>query len=504
MIKTDKINLISSLNKIRKKNKKIVLCHGVFDLVHLGHIKHFKSAKSYGDYLVVSITVDKFIKKGPGRPLFNEAQRFEFLSQIKLIDKVIFSKSSSAEDVIKLVKPKYYVKGPDYLKNKNDKTKKIYIEKKLVESFGGKVVYTKDQSFSSSKIINSNYLIFDEDQKKFLRKIKKKFSYSEISEILDKFKKLNVFVLGELIVDKYCFGNVIGKSGKEPHLVLKENKTEYYLGGSAAVVKHIASFVNKADILSPFGFEKYYNKIIDQEFPKNINKNFFKPYKNYRTITKTRFVDNISGYKLFGSYILPEKSELNFERYVKKVIQKKMKKIDMLLICDYGHNFISKNIANEIMKTKKMISLNAQINSANIGYHSINKYNGINSLIINENELRQELRDDKSRLESLAKKIMLEKKIQNIIVTRGRLGAILVNEKFKFFKCPAFAKRIVDKVGAGDSMLAVASMGLKLKIDPELILFMSSLAASISVESIGNKESVTVEKIDRIIEYIFK
>ena len=115
-----------------------------------------------------------------------------------------------------------------------------------------------------------------------------------------------------MIVDKYCFGNVIGKSGKEPHLVLKENKTEYYLGGSAAVVKHIASFVNKADILSPFGFEKYYNKIIDQEFPKNINKNFFKPYKNYRTITKTRFVDNISGYKLFG-FILPEKSELNLK-----------------------------------------------------------------------------------------------------------------------------------------------------------------------------------------------
>jgi rfaE bifunctional protein kinase chain/domain/rfaE bifunctional protein nucleotidyltransferase chain/domain len=504
MIKTDKINLISSLNKIRKKNKKIVLCHGVFDLVHLGHIKHFKSAKSYGDYLVVSITVDKFIKKGPGRPLFNEDQRLEFLSQIKLIDKVIFSKSSSAEDVIKLVKPNYYVKGPDYLKNKNDKTKKIYIEKKLVESFGGKIVYTKDQSFSSSKIINSNYLIFDEDQKKFLRKIKKKFNYSEISEILDKFKKLNVFVLGELIIDKYCFGNVIGKSGKEPHLVLKENKTEYYLGGSAAVVKHIASFVNKADILSPFGFEKYYNKIINQEFSKNINKNFFKPYKNYQTITKTRFVDKISGYKLFGSYVLPEKSELNFEKYIKRVIQKKKKKIDMFLVCDYGHNFISKNIANEIMKTKKMMSLNAQVNSANIGYHSINKYSEISSLIINENELRQELRDDKSSLEFLAKKIMLEKNIQNIIVTCGRLGAILVNDKFKVFKCPAFAKKTVDKVGAGDSMLAIASMGLKLKLDPELILFISSLAASISVESIGNKESVTVEKIDRIIEYILK
>lgn len=176
----------------------------------------------------------------------------------------------------------------------------------------------------------------------------------------------------------------------------------------------------------------------------------------------------------------------------------------MFLVCDYGHNFISKNIANEIMKTKKMMSLNAQVNSANIGYHSINKYSEISSLIINENELRQELRDDKSSLEFLAKKIMLEKNIQNIIVTCGRLGAILVNDKFKVFKCPAFAKKTVDKVGAGDSMLAIASMGLKLKLDPELILFISSLAASISVESIGNKESVTVEKIDRIIEYILK
>jgi rfaE bifunctional protein kinase chain/domain/rfaE bifunctional protein nucleotidyltransferase chain/domain len=504
MINKDKINLINSLNKIRKKNKKIVLCHGVFDLVHLGHIKHFKSAKSHGDYLVVSITVDKFIKKGPGRPLFNEAQRLEFLRQIKLIDKVILSKTSSAEDVIKLVKPNYYVKGPDYLENKNDKTKKIFSEKKLVESFGGKIIYTKDQSFSSSKIINSNNFIFDEDQKKFIRKIKKKFTYSEISKMIDKFKKLNIFVLGELIIDKYCFGNVIGKSGKEPHLVLKENKTEYYLGGSAAVARHISSFVNKVDILSPFGFEKYYNKIIKQNFSNNIKKNFFKPYLDYQTITKTRFVDKISGYKLFGSYVLPEKLEVNFEQYVKKIIQKKKNKIDMFIVCDYGHNFISKNIAIEVMKSKKMISLNAQVNSANIGYHSINKYNGISSLIINENELRQELRDNKSDLQSLTKKIMLEKNIKNIIVTCGTLGAILVNEKFKVFKCPAFAKKTIDKVGAGDTMLAIASMGFKLKLDPELILFMSSLAASISVESIGNKESVTVEKIDRMMEYVLK
>ena len=258
MIFKKKITLIKELEKIKKKNKKIVLCHGVFDLVHLGHIEHFKSAKSYGDYLIVSLTADRFIQKGPGRPLFNEDQRVKYLNQIKLIDKVILSKTSSAEDVIELIKPDYYVKGPDYIKNKNDKTKKIFLEKKLVQKFGGKIAYTKDQLFSSSKIINLNNLVFNEEQKNFITKIKKKFNYNEISKILSKFKKLDVFVVGELIVDKYCFGDVIGKSGKEPHLVLKEKATEYYLGGSAAIARHLSTFVRTVEILSPFGFEQNY------------------------------------------------------------------------------------------------------------------------------------------------------------------------------------------------------------------------------------------------------
>ena len=125
MNKKDKIKFLKELKIIRSKNKKIVLCHGVFDLVHLGHINHFKTAKSYGDFLIVSITADKFIKKGPGRPLFDHNQRIEFLNQINLVDKVILSEKSSAEDVIKFIKPDFYVKGPDYIENKKDKKKNL-------------------------------------------------------------------------------------------------------------------------------------------------------------------------------------------------------------------------------------------------------------------------------------------------------------------------------------------------------------------------------------------
>ena len=345
-------NILKKINNLKSKKKRIVLCHGVFDLVHLGHIEHFKSAKKFGDFLIVSITKDKFIKKGPGRPLFNEQQRMEYLNNIKIIDQVILSNSESSLEVINFVKPDFYVKGPDYKDNFKDKTKKIILEKRAVEKNKGKIKFTKDITFSSSNILNTSNFIFSDQQRYFLNNLKKKFNYNKIEIILKKFKKLRVLVIGELIIDKYCFGDVIGKSGKEPHLVLKENIIEHYLGGSAAIARHLATFVKEVKIISPFGKEKFYETIVKKNFDKNINNCFFKPYSNFKTITKTRFVDKNSNYKLFGSYLLPEKKDLKIKNNILKIIKKNKKKTNMTLICDYGHNFISKKIAAEIIKKK--------------------------------------------------------------------------------------------------------------------------------------------------------
>ena len=502
--------MINNINKIQQKlkkiklKKKIVLCHGVFDLLHLGHIKHFKSAKKFGDYLIVSVTANKFINKGPGRPIFNQQQRLDFLKELKIVDEVIISNFSSAEDVIKLVQPDYYIKGPDYKDNTKDKTKKIQIEKKLVESFGGQIKYTNDKVFSSSNIINSGDYLFNEEQKNFVKKLKKNFSYFEIRRQIEKFKDLKVLIVGEFIIDKYCFGEIIGKSGKEPHLVLSKKKEEFYLGGTGAIARHISSFVKKINLLSPFGNEKFFKKLIKLNFDKNINLNLIKPNSQYKTIEKTRFVDQISNYKLFGSYVLPEKNNDKFEKKISKIITNKKKDFDMILICDYGHNFLSNLIVKKIKGLKKFISVNAQINAANIGYHTVVKYYGVDSIVINENELRQELRDKTGDIKLLAKQLIIEKKIKRLIVTQGKRGVIMVDDKFKLTYCPAFAKNAVDKVGAGDAMLSVTSLCLKMKMSPELTLFLGSIAAANSVESIGNKNNVSFDKIDRILEYMFK
>ena len=164
MIFVTEKKLLNKLKELKKKGKKIVLCHGVFDLVHLGHIEHFKSAKKFGDYLIVSLTKDKFINKGPGRPLFNEQQRMDFLRNIKIIDQVILSQTDSSVDIINFIKPDFYVKGPDYKDFYKDKTKKIILEKDAVKKNGGRIIFTNDMTFSSSNIINSNNFIFNLEQ----------------------------------------------------------------------------------------------------------------------------------------------------------------------------------------------------------------------------------------------------------------------------------------------------------------------------------------------------
>ena len=79
MISLQDQKFLKRIQNIKNKKKKIVLCHGVFDLLHLGHIKHFKSAKKFGDYLIVSITANKYVNKGPGRPIFNQLEGLDFL-----------------------------------------------------------------------------------------------------------------------------------------------------------------------------------------------------------------------------------------------------------------------------------------------------------------------------------------------------------------------------------------------------------------------------------------
>ena len=505
----NKITSIGNLKKIilnlKSKKKKIVLCHGVFDLLHIGHIKHFNESKKYGDILVVTITPDAYVDKGPRRPAFNEKLRLEAIAALNIVDYVALNSSPTAISAIKKIKPNIYCKGPDYKDHKNDISGQIKNEIRELKKFGGKIIYTRDLAFSSTNLINRYGETKSNSQSLFIKKIKKNYTFLKIRKLIESFKKIKVLVIGETIIDQYVFCEALGKSGKEPMLVLRDIKTEEYLGGAAAISRHLSPFCNRISLLSMIGEKGEYLKVIKKKLPKNVNFKYIRK-KNSPTILKRRFLDHISKNKVMGVYTINDDNlTKNEDKLFYNILKKVTPNYDLVIVSDYGHGLISSKNANLISKLSKFSALNAQVNAANVGYHSMRNYRNIDCVIINEKEIRHELRDRNGAINNLMKKLSHEQNIKNLVVTRGTRGSTLYNKKNnKFILCDAHAKTSVDKIGAGDAMLSAIALCLKCGLHRDLALLIASLAAAQSVMTIGNKETINKVKILKSLKNMLK
>ncbi len=142
--------------QLKDQENTIVLCHGAFDLMHPGHIKHFQAAKEMGDILIVTVTPDVYVDKGSGRPAYNQNLRVESIAALECIDYVAINKWPTAEETLKLLKPDIYVKGQEF-KDIEDKTGKIQKEYKLAKELGIEVKFTHEIVFSSTKLLNQHF-----------------------------------------------------------------------------------------------------------------------------------------------------------------------------------------------------------------------------------------------------------------------------------------------------------------------------------------------------------
>ena len=501
-----KILNFNELNKIVNKNKKksIVLCHGVFDLLHIGHIKHFEESKKLGDILVVSLTKDEFVNKGPNRPVFNTNQRAEFISRINFVDYVVINDFLTSEKIIKNLKPNIYSKGKDYKNNKADVTNNINIEINAVKSVKGKIHYTKSKKIDSSRILDQFDLIYTSEQKKFIKKFRENFNDKNLEDFQRVSSSKKILVIGELIIDSYVLCDPLGKSGKGTFLTFKRGREHKFVGGSGFIANQLANFSRNVELLTVIENSNKDEKFIKNNISKNIKFRFIKS-KNRSTIIKTRYVEQVDFNKIIGIYDL-EKEPINesLEKKILKFLSINKNKYDLVLVADFGHGLITPKIVRMIKSMKSFKAANAQVNSSNKGERNLQKFKNMDCATINSSELVHETGkisnyDDVSRV---SKKLKKEIKIKNLVVTSGKSGSIIINEKEKKIFCPAFAKNRLDKIGAGDSLFAIFALCKACNLNDINSIFLASLAAAYTVEKFGNDKPINLNDMKKILSHI--
>lgn len=493
---------INLKSQFRADGKKVVLCHGVFDLVHPGHILHFQEAKEQGDILVVSITAARYVRKGPGRPYFDDDLRLKFLAAIEYIDYVLLSDGYTVKDIIETVEPDLYIKGQEYSKAEDDITGKIDEEVALVREHGGDVYYTNGQVFSSTKLINIALDGLTDEVKEYMKKFHENYSMDDIKKYVDKMEKLKVLVVGDVIIDEYIFCQIQGLMSKNVAYSARFKRKEDYYGGSVAVARHIASFAPDVTLTAVVGNEKEIQEKLNQGLQEEIDLQLFHT-SEYPTIIKQRYVmENVKRDELDKVFVInniPESMEIDRETMGKfeEHLRQQISAYDIVVLCDFGHGLITKSVQQIIEDNAKFLILNCQTNSTNQGRNLITKYKRANAFSVDNRELKGAFSDYQSDESELLDRLCKHLKCGGFH-TKGAEGAEYRDLRGNTGKCPAFVLNICDTIGAGDAFFSIAGLCAAVQAPWDIGLFMGNIAGALAANIVGNKKAL--EKVN-ILKY---
>jgi rfaE bifunctional protein kinase chain/domain/rfaE bifunctional protein nucleotidyltransferase chain/domain len=493
----------SKLSALRA-NKCVVQCHGVFDLMHIGHIKHLQLAKSYGDILVVTLTADRFVNKGPGRPHFPEYLRAEALASLSCVDFVVINHHATAIEPINVIKPDFYVKGIEYQNAEDDITGKISEEERAVKATGGQMIFTKDIVFSSSSLLNRYFSPFSQEVINYLDKFKERFNVNDILHYFENSKKLKVLLIGEAIIDIYHYGEAIGKSGKEPILVTKYHREEVYIGGVLAIANHLSDFCGEVTCITSLGETGDYEKFVRDNLKENVNIHFHYK-KDSPTIIKRRYIEEYSSQKLFEIYEIDDCyfNDAQKQTFIEN-IEKEINAHDVVIVADYGHGLLDPDSIEKIESSAKFLAINTQANASNHGFNCVSKYRVADYVCIANRELQLNYRQKHNSTEEQINQLMNEFDYKHVVVTSGIKGSFSCKQGESIYVVPAFATSVKDRVGAGDAVLAVTSLFVAQDAPAEMVGFVGNVVGSQAVNIMGNKSFIEKIPLMKHIVHLLK
>ena len=467
------------------REKRVIMCHGVFDVVHPGHVRHLLYAKSKADVLICSITADKHITKGEHRPHVTQDLRAVNLAAFEMVDYVVVDRNAKPIENIGIIQPDYFAKGFEY--NAKGLAPKTAEEAELVEGYGGEIIFTPgDIVYSSSALINlappsvkmeTLQILMERDGIKF----------NDLHDVLDQMRGKRVHVVGDTIVDSYTHCAMIGGQTKTPTMsVLYERRVDY-VGGAGIVAKHLIaagadvsfSTVLGNDDLRTFALKDMREagikvlEIVDSSRP-TVNKNAI-VVGGYRLL-KVDTLDNRS----ISDAVLHQITDAVRETPA-----------DAVVFSDFRHGMFNRRTIPELIDAIPQGIYRVADSQVASRWGNITEFKGFDLITPNEREARFALADQDSGIRPLASSLYDEAACKLLILKLGERGVLACraadHESLdSFFVINSFVSNLVDAVGAGDALLAYSTLAMLVSKNDAIATILGAVAAACECECDGN------------------
>lgn len=492
------------LEPLRGAGRRIVLCHGVFDLLHVGHIRHLQRARAEGDVLVVTVTPDRWVNKGPSRPAFGHDLRLEALAALDCIDYVALNEWPTAVETIALLRPDVYVKGGEYRDEERDVTGGIRREREAVEAVGGRMAFTDELTFSSSRLINAHMPALPEEARAWLAAFRERHDADRVLAALDAARDLDVLVVGETIIDEYQYCAAIGKSSKAPAVVARTEALERFAGGILAVANNLADFCGRVTVLTQLGALSSHEGFVRAQLDSRIEPVLVER-RDAPTIVKRRFIESYFFTTMFELYEINDESlHPDDDNRICDALLERCRRADLVLVVDYGHSMLSANAVDVLCGESRFLAMNAQANAGNRGYHRISKYRRADYVCAAEHELYLEARDWRGDLQPILVDVAERLACPRVVVTCGKRGALAYGGDEGFVETPSLAAKVVDRVGAGDAFLAATAPLAATGAPLDLTSFVGNVAGAEAVATVGHRRYMQRESFARHIQVLLR
>jgi cytidyltransferase-like protein len=467
------------------REKKVIMCHGVFDVVHPGHIRHLLYAKSKADTLITSITADRYITKGVHRPHVPQDLRAMNLAAFEVVDYVVIDKNEKPLENLHIIQPDYFAKGFEYAAT--GMPAKTAEEAEVVQSYGGEIIFTPgDIVYSSTNLINLAPPAI-RLEKLQIEMERAGLTFDRLRETLDKMAGYRVHAVGDTIVDSYTHCGMIGGQSKTPTMsVLFERKVDY-VGGAAIVAKHLRAAGGEVTFSTVLGDDDLRTLVVEDLKADGIDvRAVIDPSRP--TVNKNAIV--VGGYRLLKVDTLDNRSISD------PILHEMAKTIhgvpaDAVVYADFRHGIFNRRTIPEFIRALPDQCYKVADSQVASRWGNIVDFQDFDLITPNEREARFALGDQDSGIRPLASTLYDAARCKLLILKLGERGVLACRSADhvsldSYFVVESFVDRLVDAVGAGDALLAYSTLAMLATRNEAIATILGAFAAAVECECDGN------------------